>query len=305
LGISVIENDAEASGVQQMSFVEDEDTYTAAKKIEIKNTGSGNPVSAYVRVCIFPKYDNDTADAQVGILSGSFPATIGDTLSLDADNPSFTMGDVTFYLAKGWSNNWLYKDGYFYYKATTAYKGTTDEDGNPVTATVSEGVLPVGYQTAPLLESVSVNAATYNDYVDKGALLRVVVLADSIQTVGGAVTKQWSDSGLKSLDVPRPTEATTEATEASALSLMSLSEDDAVSDSVFTAYVLTAYEKARVESMISKVSVSVVYTVPKDEEATEDTEDLEQIKLFDNIDEIEDVEDEEALPQTEETAEAE
>lgn len=285
--VAVVENGEITSGVNTVTFVSDKaekPTYTAAKKVQIKNVGSNNPAPIYVRVCIFPKFDCDTStDLQVGILT-DVPKAVNDN--------TLKWGDVTFKLVEGWQNNWYYdsNSGYFYYIADKLYTTGKDDDGNEVTLTSDAdgaGVLPVGFTTAPLLESVIVDGnVIMENYQNRGALLRVSVLVDSIQTVGGAVEQRWKTDSLSSNDEPRPEEAiesTASESENTASVAMAASEDDTVtSGSAVGTYVMTQYEKARIEKMITSATATVVYSLPE-----EDTSDTEEINEEENAEAVE------------------
>jgi hypothetical protein len=283
--VAVVENGAiPTTGTNTVAFESDKaenPTYTAAKKIQIKNVGSNNPAPVYVRVCIFPKFDCDTStDLQVGILA-DIPNAVNDN--------TLQWGDVTFKLVEDWKNNWYYDgtSGYFYYIADKLYTTGKDEDGNEVTLTANAdkaGVLPVGFTTAPLLESVSVNGKVIEEnYQNRGALLRVSVLVDSIQTVGGAVEQRWKINSLSSNDEPRPEEKTESTASEQTITPMAVSEDDtATSESAVRSYVMTQYEKARVEKMVTSVTATVVYSLPE-----EDTSDTEEINEEENAEAVE------------------
>lgn len=255
--IVVIENGEPTDAVMNTVVFDDEvvgenktGNVVAAKLVQIKNTGGTNPVPVYVRVCIFPKFVNESESAfQVGILQDDFPASITGSY--------FTMGDVTFNLADNWDSHWSYNNGYFYY--TTPHYADTDDGG-----ITDKGVLYVGDTTEPLLKSVTVKKETLlKNYSDNGALLRVSVLADAVQTVGGAVEQRWNTDMLASNDVPRPID-----TVATTAAFAAFAEDDTTSDSVFADYVMTQYEQARINKMISSITVTVVYQLPQ-----EDTEE--------------------------------
>jgi alternate signal-mediated exported protein len=96
-------------------------------------------------------------------------------ITIDANN-TFTLGDVTFKLVNTWKDYWIFnsKDGYFYYKY----------------------VVGVGKKTTQLLESVSINDSKLYRHDGKAITLRVDVLADSVQALGGAFDDVWDDVGL-------------------------------------------------------------------------------------------------------------
>ena len=86
------------------------------------------------------------------------------------------MGNVTFTLDSGWETHWFWNptDGYFYYRA----------------------VVEPGKTTELLLESVSISSDTYSILETYDIQLEVDVLADSIQTKGGALDARWTKAGV-------------------------------------------------------------------------------------------------------------
>jgi hypothetical protein len=273
-GIVIVENSTEVSSeTNSIDFAVDENNYTAAKAVSIKNTGGSNPIPVFVRVCIFPRFETDGYELQTGITGESFPTSITDN--------RFTIDGVTFKLVDGWSTNWSYKNGYFYYKN-------------------NNGVLDVGETTEQLLESVSVNKTDYtNNFVNMGSQLKVVVLADSIQTVGltrestnqSAVVQRWGDVGLTGQDVARPTESEQETeTAATAFGLrrvLSADLDDVVSPS---AIVITNYEKQRINNMITSITV---YGPPEADyyEEEEETEEGSEESIIEDTADVQEEED--------------
>lgn len=216
VSVSVIENGNVVGTENELPFGNGK----AEKRVQIKNSGTGsNSADEYVRVCIFPKFVNNSDEDIEIFIPYTIPETITDTV--------FTIGDVTFTLDNNWTDNWLYIDGYFYYK----------------------GSLSPGDTTPNLLVSVSMDTDKLNSYRDMGALLRVSILADAIQTVGGAVEARWAESGLKSNDVARPKEVSTTAYQAF---------QSVVSDTVVTpqAAVVTEYQLAQARAMITKVFIT-------------------------------------------------
>lgn len=217
VSVSVIENDEVVSTKNELPF----GNGNAEKRVQIKNSGTGsNSADEYVRVCIFPKFVNSSNEDIEIFIPYTIPETITDTV--------FTIGDVTFTLDNNWTDNWLYIDGYFYYKDS----------------------LSPGDTTPNLLVSVSMDTDKLNSYRDMGALLRVSILADAIQTVGGAVEARWAkESGLESNDVPRPEEVSTTAYQAF---------QSVVPDTVVTpqAAVVTEYQLAQARAMITKVFIA-------------------------------------------------
>jgi hypothetical protein len=99
-----------------------------------------------------------------------------DLTKIDIKDNSFTLGDVTFTLASNWNSYWVFNqnDGYFYYKY----------------------VVEAGQKTEPLLASVSIDDSKLYRYNGTPITLRVDILADSIQALGGAFEDVWGDVGL-------------------------------------------------------------------------------------------------------------
>jgi hypothetical protein len=239
LSVAVLEDNV-VNGVA--TFKADGDDYTALKGVSVKNTSYGaNAAQEYIRVCIIPKFMNisDDGTMQTAVMdesdNGAFPTAVS--------NNSYTMSGVTFNLDEAWASSWSYKNGYFYYN----------------TAVTS------GETTAKLLESVAIPKAVLDNYTQNGLKLKVVVLADAIQTVGGAVESRWADSGLASNDVARPSEETTDTSEST----------EGETDKSTTASALEAnshiseYDMEKASDLVSTVSVTV-YELPED--GSDDTE---------------------------------
>ncbi len=285
--IGIIENGSTIEDTtNNVPFETKDNDFVAKKKVQIQNPSGANSIPVFVRVCIFPKFyvnQEDGIQTQLAVFGDAFPASVSGN--------SFTMGDVTFNLTDDWSKNWYYDGGYFYYIGK-------NDDG-------VVGVLDVGEETPLLLESVSVDKVKYNsDYLDKGAKLKVVVIADSIQTVGGAVDENWNINKLTSNDVKRPTtaESNEKVAEDAAQSVGSTASRAAVTSSK---KVVTQYQMARIKNMIASVTVSSVYETDDnsddDNEKIEDYEEEEEVSEGDSIDDVE----EDEARETEETEEIE
>lgn len=132
-----------------------------AKQVSVKNTGT---IPAYIRVMLVPsyKFTGGTAAAS-GVSFSTMPSSIAGTATL------FSMGDLTLNFVANWSDKWFYvydtddQTGYFYYK----------------------DAVPAGGTTTLLLNSVALPAGmSYSS-------LQIDVIADSIQSDGGAVTDVW------------------------------------------------------------------------------------------------------------------
>ncbi len=173
----------------------------ATKPVQVKvlsnddTSSSTNTAPSYIRVALVPRFVTtvvveetdsygsvvDSSSVDVDVMAGA-NAYATDSSQLDTfddftvSGTSFTNGDVTFNLVSDWTDNWLYCNGYFYYK---------------------KAVDP-GETTAQLLESVSISGTTYNTLDKYGLELEIDVLTDGIQTEGGAVDARWSDVEISS-----------------------------------------------------------------------------------------------------------
>ncbi len=187
ISLAVVENEDNNSSYKNVKELEwkkedGENKYTAEKKVEIANLNNKdeNNTSAYIRVCINPRWT-----AEVTINAGAEDES---KVTVDADMPlddfgaltdiyiqsnSYTMGDVTFQLADDWSNHWFYnnKDGYFYCISAVAF----------------------GKKTPPLLDSVTISSDTKEKLDLFGVKLTVDVLADGIQSEGKAANTMWKN----------------------------------------------------------------------------------------------------------------
>lgn len=185
-----------------------EGTLAVDKSVEVLNVDATNynSTDAFIRATIVPMWVTDNSEdtkyvvgAMDNIINDDDAALVSianvqdpyqkdnnneyldipsfDMTSIKAiTNNSFTLGDVTFTLAEGWDDSWLFnpKDGYFYYKY----------------------VVPVGEKTKPLLASVSINDSKLYRHQKDPISLQVDVLADSVQSTGDAI-KLWKDFGIK------------------------------------------------------------------------------------------------------------
>ena len=187
ISLAVVENNDDNSEPEKKSELEwketvGEDKYTAEKKVEIANLNNEkeNNTSAYIRVCINPRW---TAEVTVAKRTGNerkvsidtdLPLTnFGALTGIKIESNSYKMGDVTFNLADNWRENWFYnsKDGYFYCKKVIAF----------------------GDKTPELLASVMISSKTKEKLDSLGAKLTVDILADGIQSEGKAAAKMWEN----------------------------------------------------------------------------------------------------------------
>ncbi|MCD7741622.1 MAG: hypothetical protein LUI06_05415 [Ruminococcus sp.] len=182
-----------------VSWTDSGDDKIATKPVQVKvlsnddTSSSTNTAPSYIRVALVPRFVTtvvveetdsygsviDSSSVDVDVMAGanayetdsSQLDTFDDINKVTVSGNSFKNGDVTFNLVSDWSDNWLYCNGYFYYK---------------------KAVDP-GETTAQLLESVSISGTTYNTLDKYGLELEIDVLTDGIQTEGGAVDARWTD----------------------------------------------------------------------------------------------------------------
>ena len=190
ISLAVVENNEENSDSEFKKTLEwksDNENYKAEKKVEIANLNNEdeNNTSAYIRVCINPRW---TAEVTVAKRTGNerkvsidtdLPLTnFGALTGIKIESNSYKMGDVTFNLADNWSENWFYnsKDGYFYCKKVIAF----------------------GDKTPELLASVMISSKTKEKLDSLGAKLTVDILADGIQSEGKAADTMWTNIKINS-----------------------------------------------------------------------------------------------------------
>lgn len=234
--IEVWENDKKVNNSNSVTLSNVSGILTAPKAVEIKNISGNRGQEVFIRVCMFPRLMNTAYDYQIYIPHNDFSPKI--------TSNTFNMGDVTFTLAGDWNSHWIYDKGYFYYNKAVAS----------------------GEKTERLLESISIPADKWNEYKKSGADLKITVLADAVQSVGGAVENRWGEGlGIKSNDKPRPTEAAAAAAMVSMLSSVD-GENVSASDNVVSssAYILTDYMKNRVANMVISVNAVTIYEYSED-----------------------------------------
>jgi hypothetical protein len=219
VSIGVVEDPKSTQPVTEKDYtleLDDDKVLSVDKPVEVLNVDATNPSSAdvFIRATIVPMWVTDSSDSDgntqnfvVGAMDGIIDDStnkriyaedddddsykyVGDndkeyldispfddltTISIGEDN-SYTLGDVTFTLVKDWDKYWVFNqnDGYFYYKY----------------------VVPVGEKTTQLLQSVSIADTDLYRYSNDPITLRVDVLADSVQALGGAFDSVWTDVGL-------------------------------------------------------------------------------------------------------------
>jgi len=131
------------------------------KEVRLTASSGADAVPGVARAMMVP-YILDAGGSYLNVDLGAVSATItGNTIVL---------GDITLVLASDWSTNWLYKDGYFYYRQ----------------------VLQPGQTTALLLTKVSLTSDTpamHTKYA--GTDVKVEVMASILQAAGGAPASEW------------------------------------------------------------------------------------------------------------------
>ncbi|MCC8192315.1 MAG: hypothetical protein LIO41_04670 [Ruminococcus sp.] len=185
--IAVVENgddNSDPEAATELTWEQDSGSYTADKEVQIKNVNEDdvNNADAYIRVALIPSYNaavevSTLSSVDVEVITPSYSLkSFGELTDISISGNQFTMGDVTFTLADDWDDYWFWNvtDGYFYYKAIVS-PGTTTE---------------------PLLKSVSISRDVYSILIANDIELEVDVIADSIQTLGGAVDARWSDADI-------------------------------------------------------------------------------------------------------------
>ena len=185
ISLAVVENNEENSDSElkkPLEWKSDNGNYKADKKVEIANLNNKdeNNTSAYIRVCINPRWtsevtvDEGTENESTVSIDTDLPLTnFGALTGINIESNSYTMGAVTFHLAADWNKHWFYndKDGYFYCKS----------------------VIAIGKKTPPLLDYVTISSDTKQKLKSLGAKLTVDVLADGIQSEGKAANTMWTN----------------------------------------------------------------------------------------------------------------
>lgn len=190
ISLAVVENNEENSDSElkkPLEWKSDNENYKADKKVEIVNLNNENVnnTSAYIRVCINPRWtsevtvDEGTENESTVSIDTDLPLTnFGALTGINIESNSYTMGAVTFHLAADWNEHWFYndKDGYFYCKS----------------------VIAIGKKTPPLLDYVTISSDTKQKLKSLGAKLTVDVLADGIQSEGKAANTMWTNVKINS-----------------------------------------------------------------------------------------------------------
>ena len=192
ISLAVVENNEENSDSKlkkQLEWKSDNENYKADKKVEIANLNNKdeNNTSAYIRVCINPRWTAEvtvnagTAEESKVMVDADMPLDDFGALTaieINQESNSYTMGAVTFHLAADWNEHWFYndKDGYFYCKS----------------------VISIGKKTPPLLDYVTISSDTKQKLKSLGAKLTVDVLADGIQSEGKAANTMWTNVKINS-----------------------------------------------------------------------------------------------------------
>ena len=134
---------------------------TDTKPVKLENPDEPDNVPGAVRCMIVPYLADTTTGDRLGGELG--------TLSEPVSN-KMVFGDITLHFVNGWEADWFYQNGFFYYRK----------------------VLDPGVQTPQLLTGITLASGKEADYQDIAA--KVDVLADILQTEGGAAATEWGIS---------------------------------------------------------------------------------------------------------------
>ena len=119
--VTLVENGSEVSdGATQTITVTDS---SATKTVSVKNTGT---TSAYVRVQIGTPMAASVVDGTTYYTPVSADG-VDDYGFAEPSSNAVTIGDYTYSFRDGWSINWFYYQGWFYYRAPLEVGETTSE----------------------------------------------------------------------------------------------------------------------------------------------------------------------------------
>jgi hypothetical protein len=152
LTASILENGSIASGHESGLAIHDNNT---EKQIQVQNVLNPHEVDAYIRVVLVPVFraDEGTLSANMSLEPNS------NTIEILAPGGE----SVTLELINGWQDNWIFNNGYFYYKY----------------------VVPPGQNTAILLNSIAVSDSSLWD------IFCLEALSDAVQSEGTAASEAW------------------------------------------------------------------------------------------------------------------
>lgn len=122
------------------------------KHVSLRNDSTN--LNGYVRAMIFPILKNADGNTQ-NIGTSGFSNPSGNTV---------TFGDFVFTLASDWSKNWVYKNGYFYYKSELAPGQST--------SLLLRGVTLKGTADKTKYADITVNIEVSADIIQKEALIK-------------------------------------------------------------------------------------------------------------------------------------
>jgi hypothetical protein len=152
LTASILENGSIVSG--NVSALSLDDT-TIEKRIQVKNILNPHEVDAYIRVVLVPVFRTDEGTLSADMLL----APDGNNIEISAPGG----GSITLQLIDGWQDNWIFNNGYFYYKY----------------------VVPPGQNTAILLNSIAASDSSLWD------TFCLEALSDAVQSECGAAYEAW------------------------------------------------------------------------------------------------------------------
>lgn len=131
------------------------DGTVAEKQVQITNVSNPHEADCYIRVMLMPAFRTSA-----GTLAGDV------CLEPDSSKVTVTSSDgevVTLHLASGWQNDWIYDNGYYYYK----------------------NIVHPSQSTTVLLDNVTVSDEELWD------TFCLEVLSDAVQAENGAANSAW------------------------------------------------------------------------------------------------------------------
>lgn len=152
LSAPIVENDSIAA---DNTVILQPDGTIALKKVQVQNTQNPHEVDCYIRVMLIPVFRTSE-----GTLASDISLSpIGNNITVTAPSGE----SVTLQLANGWGNDWIYDNGYFYYKH----------------------IVHPGQNTTVLLNRVLISdVAVWDSFC-------LEVLSDAIQAEGNAADNAW------------------------------------------------------------------------------------------------------------------
>ena len=132
---------------------------SSAKPVQVRLDSGADQVRSFIRVMIVPVL-KDGDGLRAGPL-GSLSAPSGQVMNL---------GNIDLHFVSGWTTNWFYRDGFFYYRSAV-------EPGSTTTQLLSGATMKNGD---------AVNAQAFQDNT-----VTITVISESIQAAGNAAADAW------------------------------------------------------------------------------------------------------------------